>query len=84
MLTDQITKRKKDFENLCANHKVKLLYAFGSSITNWFDPNKSDIDLLVEMDSENPIERGEKLISLWDTLEDFYQKKSGFAYLFIN
>ena len=75
MLTDEIAKRKEDFENLCADHKVKFLYAFGSSITDRFDPDKSDIDLLVEIDDNDPVERGEKLISLWDTFEDFFHKK---------
>jgi len=75
MLTDEIAKRREDFENLCADHKVKFLYAFGSSITDRFDPDKSDIDLLVEIDDNDPIERGEKLISLWDMFEDFFNKK---------
>lgn len=75
MLIDEIAKRKEDFENLCADHKVKFLYAFGSSITDRFDPDKSDIDLLVEIDDNDPIERGERLISLWDTFEDFFHKK---------
>lgn len=74
-LTDEISKRKEDFKNLCADHKVKFLYAFGSSITNRFDPDKSDIDLLVEIDEKDPIERGEKLISLWETFENFFHKK---------
>ncbi len=75
MLTDEIAKRREDFENLCADHKVKFLYAFGSSITDRFDPDKSDIDLLVEIDDNDPIERGEKLISLWDMFEEFFNKK---------
>ena len=75
MLTDEIAKRREDFENLCADHKVKFLYAFGSSITDRFDLDKSDIDLLVEIDDNDPIERGEKLISLWDKFEDFFNKK---------
>lgn len=74
-LTDEIAKRKKEFEDLCADHNVKFLYAFGSSITDRFDPDKSDIDLLVEMDDNDPFERGEKLLLLWDTLEDFFHKK---------
>jgi predicted nucleotidyltransferase len=48
------------------------LYAFGSSTTDKFDKEKSDIDLLVEIDATDPIERGEKLISLWDTFELFF------------
>lgn len=74
-MIDEISSRKKDFQELCASHQVKTLYAFGSATTNRFDPDKSDIDLLVEIDENDPIERGEKLISLWERFEDFFQKK---------
>ena len=72
---DEISTRRKDFEALCQKHQVKYLYAFGSSVTDRFDPEKSDIDLLVEIDDNNPLERGEKLISLWDLLESFFHRK---------
>lgn len=75
LLIDEISKRISEFENLCASHNVKSLYTFGSSVTNRFDPDKSDIDLLVEIDVIDPIERGEKLISLWEKFEDFFQRK---------
>ena len=60
---------------LCKDHNVKYLYAFGSSVTDSFDFNKSDIDLLVEIDSEDPIDRGEKLLELWDLFEIFFRRK---------
>ena len=75
IITDEILKNKKDFTNLCKTHKVKYLYAFGSSVTERFDINKSDIDLLVEIDSKDPIDRGEKLLSLWDLFEVYFQRK---------
>ena len=75
ILTDEISKRKDDFKALCLNHKVKYLFAFGSSITDRFDYDTSDIDLLVEIDDNDPVERGEKLISLWDTFEIFFHRK---------
>jgi predicted nucleotidyltransferase len=74
-IQDGILKRLTDFQTLCKDHKVKYLYAFGSSVSDRFDPLRSDIDLLVEIDAQDPIERGEKLISLWDTLEDFFHRK---------
>ena len=43
---------------LCASHKVKKLYAFGSVLTNKFNSN-SDIDLIVDfdlMDVENYVD----------------------------
>jgi len=59
----------------CAGITVKYLYAFGSSVTERFDVKKSDIDLLVEIDSKDPIDRGEKLLSLWDLFEVFFRRK---------
>jgi predicted nucleotidyltransferase len=75
MIKDEILKQFKDFRTLCQKHKVKYLYAFGSATTDSFDYNKSDIDLLVEIDDADPIERGEQLISLWDTFELFFHRK---------
>lgn len=75
IIKDEILRKNADFKTLCQKHKVKYLYAFGSSTTDKFDFNKSDIDLLVEIDDNDPIERGEKLMSLWDTFETFFNRR---------
>ena len=75
IIKDEILKHASDFRNLCITHNVRYLYAFGSSTTDKFDSDLSDIDLLVEIDDPDPIERGEKLLSLWDTFELFFQRK---------
>ena len=75
IIADHISNRSEDFMKLLTSHEVNLLYAFGSSVTDKFDPNKSDLDLVVDIDDKDPIERGEKLISLWDNFEDFFQRK---------
>jgi predicted nucleotidyltransferase len=75
IIIDEILKKPKDFTLLCKDHNVKYLYAFGSSVTDKFDFNKSDIDLLVEIDSKDPIVRGEKLLELWDLFEIFFRRK---------
>jgi hypothetical protein len=75
ILKDQIEPRIKYFENMCREHHVKYLYAFGSSVTDQFDMNSSDIDLLVEVDEKDPVKRGENLISLWDLFESFFHRK---------
>src|SRR5690606_22630363 len=74
-LHSEIQSRTHEFLILCKTHKVQSLYAFGSSITDRFNENSSDIDLLVEIDIKDPIERGEKLMSLWDKLEAFFNRK---------
>jgi predicted nucleotidyltransferase len=74
-IRDEILKRKDTFIVLCKDHKVKYLYAFGSSVTDKFDTDRSDIDLLVEIDSADPVDRGQKLLSLWDLFEGFFSRK---------
>jgi len=75
VIKDEILKKKTDFSILCKRHKVRFLYAFGSSTNDNFNDITSDIDLLVEIDVPDPIERGEKLLSLWDTFELFFHRK---------
>ncbi len=65
-LKETIQSQMVEFLTLCKNHKVQNLYAFGSSITENFKENSSDIDLLIELETKDPIERGEKLMSIWD------------------
>jgi len=74
-IKQEIQKGINDFINLCQSHNVKSLYAFGSSITENFNENTSDMDFLVEIDDVDPIERGEKLMSLWEKLEEFFHRK---------
>jgi|SRR5690554_539119 len=69
---------KEDYEgfvDLCKQHKVSKIYGFGSSITENFDPAKSNIDLVVDLNINDPIEYGERLFSLWDGLEKFFNRK---------
>jgi predicted nucleotidyltransferase len=74
-LKETITSKMTDFLALCKAHHVKNLYAFGSSITHDFNEKTSDIDLLIDIDIEDPIERGENLLTIWDKLELFFQRK---------
>jgi predicted nucleotidyltransferase len=74
-IKEEISDKKKDFQSLCKAHSIKYLYAFGSSVTAKFDKDHSDIDLLVDIDTPDPVERGETLISLWDTFEIFFKRK---------
>lgn len=64
-----------EFSTLCKTHNVKTLYAFGSSTTDLFNEDTSDIDLLIEIENNDPIQRGENLMNIWDKLEQFFQRK---------
>ena len=74
-LKESIRYKMTDFLTLCKSHNVKSLYAFGSSITSRFNEDSSDIDLLIEIDNDDPIERGENLMDIWDKFEQFFQRK---------
>jgi hypothetical protein len=70
-----IKEKYVEFVDLCRSHKVDKIYAFGSSITDRFDPKTSDIDLIVTLDIDDPADRGEALLSLWDRLEALFGRK---------
>jgi predicted nucleotidyltransferase len=74
-LTTLIKDKYADFVDLCHSHRVDKIYAFGSSITDHFNPNTSDIDLVVKVDIEDPADRGDALLSLWDKLETLFKRK---------
>ena len=64
-----------EFLDVCRSHNVDKIYAFGSSVTDHFDPNKSDIDMVVKVGIDDPLDRGETLLSLWDKLEALFNRK---------
>ncbi len=63
------------FTTLCKRYKVNKMYAFGSSVTDRFDPSKSDIDVVVEINIADPADRGEALLSLWHQFEILFERK---------
>ena len=74
-LKDSIKINPNEFIALCKSHDVEVLYAFGSSTNDKFKEESSDIDLLVELKTKDPIKRGENLLDLWDKFESFFQRK---------
>ena len=53
---------------LCSSNKVKSLFAFGSVLTKKFN-EESDIDLLVEIDDNDPLTYSDKYFNLKFELE---------------
>ena len=58
---------------LCLQNRVKSLYAFGSVLTGGFN-NKSDIDLIVDIDSANPLEYADCYFNLKFALQDLFNR----------
>ena len=68
-----LEKYTEQIKFLCENHKVKSLYAFGSVLTNKFS-DASDIDLVIEIDSADPIEYAENYFDFKFSLEKLLNK----------
>ncbi|HNP96719.1 MAG TPA: nucleotidyltransferase domain-containing protein [Cyclobacteriaceae bacterium] len=73
-LYDLIANKRSEFLAICKKHRVTKLYAFGSSITSEFKEH-SDIDFVVDLDIEDPIEFGETLLALWDEFESLFERR---------
>jgi len=59
---------------LCQKNKVKGLYVFGSVLTDRFT-DKSDIDLIVDIDSIDPLEYSDFYFNLKFALEDLLRRE---------
>ncbi len=69
-----LKKNQKALIELCEQNGVLRLYAFGSILREDFN-RKSDVDLIVELSQDDPIERGETMMQLWDKFETLFKRK---------
>jgi predicted nucleotidyltransferase len=58
---------------LCQKNRVKSLYVFGSVLTDRFT-DKSDIDLIVDIDSIDPLEYSDFYFNLKFSLEELLKR----------
>ncbi|GJM33642.1 MAG: hypothetical protein DHS20C18_26430 [Saprospiraceae bacterium] len=65
---------RKELTEACIHAKVEELYAFGSILTDKFT-EESDIDFIVSIKSEDPIEYGEHYFELKFKLEEIFNRK---------
>jgi predicted nucleotidyltransferase len=65
---------KNEIDKLCFQNKVKTLYVFGSVLTNQFT-TKSDIDLVVDIDSIDPFDYADSYFNLKFALQDLFKRK---------
>lgn len=69
-----LSKHQEQIKRLCVGHGVKTLFAFGSVLTDRFGPD-SDIDLVVDISSSDPIQYAENYFFLKDELERLFNRK---------
>lgn len=64
----------EEIRNACETYKVNNLYTFGSILTDRFN-SESDIDFLVSISSEDPLEYAENYFELKFELERILKRK---------
>lgn len=69
-----IKKYLNELNQACSAFKVDELYAFGSILTEAFN-SESDIDFIVSIKSEDPIEYAENYFDLKFELEKIFKRK---------
>ena len=63
----------EEITNLCKEHKVKTLYAFGSVLTEKFNP-EIDVDLIVDFQQIDVLDYGDNYYNLKFSLEDIFKR----------
>ncbi len=71
----EIENKIEELIALCNKYKVKRIFVFGSIAKGNFNPQTSDVDLIVELDDLPPIEKGELIMKLWSELEKLFARK---------
>jgi uncharacterized protein len=69
-----INRHRKELNEACLSFKVGELYAFGSVLTDQFD-SESDIDFIVSILSNDPIEYAEYYFELKFELERIFNRR---------
>jgi hypothetical protein len=70
-----ITEHLDEVRALCEKYHVRKLTIFGSAVKGTFDPEKSDLDFVVDFEwHPDPLERGRRWLELWDDLRELFAR----------
>ncbi len=70
---NKLSAYKKEINELCANHKVRSLYAFGSVLTPNFNTD-SDIDLIVDFKDIDVNDYADNYFDFKFSLQDIFKR----------
>ena len=73
-MIDLVTNNLDAIGELCRRYGVRKLEVFGSAATGEFDPEKSDIDLIVNF-AESPERLTDRFLGLADELERLFGRR---------
>ncbi len=74
-MTSLVEDKRLELEVLCRRFRVHRLDLFGSAAKGGFDPERSDLDFLVEFDPMPPAEYSEAFFGLKEELESLFGRR---------
>lgn len=74
-MTDVIEVRRTDLEDPCRRHSVARLALFASALRDDFDPDTTDLDLVVEFSSMSPSVLAGAYFGLLEDLENLFARR---------
>ena len=74
-MQDFILAKRDEIAALCRRHHVRRLSVFGSATRDDFDPATSDVDLLVEFDTDSIDRYARNFFSLEESMVNLFDRK---------
>lgn len=74
MIPSYIQSKTEQLARICRRHRVRRLDLFGSAARETFDPQRSDLDFVVEFEDLEPIDRAQSYFGLIEDLENLFEK----------
>lgn len=71
-MIDLIERHRIDLEELCRRYGVKTLEVFGSAAVGDWEPERSDLDFLVDFVPMDPGPHSRSYFGLWFALQDLF------------
>jgi uncharacterized protein len=69
-MLERLASSREAIDSLCQRFGVRRLTVFGSAVTGGFDPNRSDVDFMVEFGDDVPISPFDAYFGLKEALEE--------------
>lgn len=69
-----VSQRQTEIDELCRRHRVQRLELFGSAAGDQFDPERSDVDFLIEFQPLAEGERADVYFGLREGLESLFKR----------
>lgn len=69
-----VDQKRREMADLCRRFRVRRLELFGSAAGDRFNPDRSDLDFLVEFDHSNWVGAADRYFGLHESLEKLFNR----------